>query len=141
MLTRARLRTLEAVGALVLAQVLLWTMSFARVASLAGHVRAGSHGDQPGRATSEPRAAGVGRSIYRAAARLPWSSPCLVRALAGRLMLMRRGMPSTLVLGVTTESGLVYAHAWLVVGDGTLCGGRDAGGFTPLATFRANPRA
>lgn len=50
-------------------------------------------------------------------------------------MLARRRIPSTIVFGVA-GGGQLRAHAWLVAGDGTVCGGREAGAFTPIATFR-----
>src|SRR5437016_10365838 len=47
------------------------------------------------------------------AAKLPWTSSCLVRAMAARHLLHRRGLPCTLYLGVNRDQPPLRAHAWL----------------------------
>lgn len=79
------------------------------------------------------RGRAVAGAIDGAARRLPWTSTCLVRALAGRFMLRRRGIACALHLGVAKAAGRLEAHAWLTVGDLILTGGAEAPGFTPLA--------
>jgi len=135
--TRHRWRVLEAAIALVLARALLRVLPFARVAQLAGGVDTVLPSDEPGRRTTEPQALAVGRAIGAASRRLPGRSTCLVRALAGRLMLARRRIPSGLVLGVGSTDRAIHAHAWLVAGGGTVCGGREAPAFRPIAAFRS----
>ena len=93
-------------------------------------------GPDPG--PPDPRARLVAWAIERGAVRLPWRSRCLVRALAGRWMLARRGVPSVLCLGVAREGGVVTAHAWLLVAGRAVCGGREAPGYTPIAAIRAS---
>lgn len=45
---------------------------------------------------------------------IPWKNKCLVRSLAARRMLSRRGIPSKLSLGVLhTGIKKMSAHAWL----------------------------
>lgn len=52
-----------------------------------------------------------------AANTVPWKSVCLPNAVAGKLMLQRRGWQSTIHLGVGFEpSGALHAHAWLEAG-------------------------
>ena len=46
-----------------------------------------------------------------------WRSMCLEQALAGRWMLRRRGIPSTMYVGMAKRGGNFIAHAWLV-GEG-----------------------
>lgn len=75
----------------------------------------------------------VAAAIEGAARRLPWTSTCLVRALAGRFMLRRRHIACALHLGVAKPADRLEAHAWLTVGDLILTGGAQAPGFTPLA--------
>ena len=121
----------EAALSLTLARLALRLLPFRWLAPSAaepGPARAGTAGP-------DPRAAGVGRAVERAAARLPWRSTCLVRALAGRLMLTRRGVPSVLCLGVAKDTGAIRAHAWLVAGGGTVCGGPEAPDYTAIAAF------
>ena len=137
MLTLSRLRTLEAAAALVVCGVLLRIVPFAFIARLAGITERGGHEHVPLPLTRDPRAAVVGRAVNRAAGKLPWHSGCLVRALAGRVMLARRRVPSILVLGVAMQSCEVTAHAWLIAGDGAVCGGREAPNFSPIVAFRA----
>ena len=140
MLTRSRLRTLEAAAALVACGLLLRIVPFAFIARLAGITEPGGQEHVSLPLTRDPRAAVVGRAVNRAAGRLPWQSGCLVRALAGRVMLARRRVPSILVLGVAMQSGEVTAHAWLIAGDGTVCGGREAPNFSPIVAFRTGQR-
>ena len=56
----------------------------------------------------------MGWAIPALARRLPWSSTCLVRALAGARLLRRRDVPVTLHLGARSAgNGTLLAHAWL----------------------------
>ncbi len=56
----------------------------------------------------------------------PWESNCLARAIAAKVMLRRRGLESTLYLGVRPGAESLTAHAWLghhrsvLIGDGDL---------------------
>ena len=60
-------------------------------------------------------AAAVQWSTNVLSARLPWCRNCLAQAVAGKRYLNRRGIASTLYLGVTTDPGAddLDAHAWL----------------------------
>jgi Transglutaminase-like superfamily len=60
---------------------------------------------------------------------------CLPRALAAHAMLRRRGIASTLCLGVAREQNAFDAHAWVEVGAKRIIGGEEADGFTRLAEF------
>ena len=54
----------------------------------------------------------------------PWESKCLVRAMAAKKMLNRRGYLCTLYMGVRLEKyGKMQAHAWLRCGDLYITGG------------------
>ena len=86
----------------------------------------------------ESRLQRVSWALDAAARRTPWRSTCLIRALAGRAMLRRRGIPSTLYLGVNPRpigSGGLTAHAWLRSGTMLVVGGREKEGFTEVACF------
>ena len=123
-------------AALTTAGLLLRLLPFRTIMKLVGIGRARASEDVALHRTSDPVAAAVGVAVHRAFARLPWHPTCLVRALAGRLMLMRRGVPSIVVFGVTKKMDHIHAHAWLVAGDGTVCGGREGTGFQPIAAFQ-----
>ena len=67
------------------------------------------------------------------AARVPWRADCLVQALAAQRWLRRKGIPTTLHVGVHKEIPAEFeAHAWLMQG-GTIITGGDIKRFTPLS--------
>jgi hypothetical protein len=122
--------------ALVVARLMLRALPFSAAMKLVGSGAACGGDRVLPRRTSDPVAAGVGVALKRAAARLPWGFTCLARSLAGRLMLMRRGVASTIVIGVAKETEQVIAHAWLIAAGGLVCGGREAPNFQPIAAFQ-----
>jgi hypothetical protein len=75
----------------------------------------------------------VAWAIGAAARRAPWRSECLEQAIAAKAMLRRRGIASTLYLGMARDP--VTAHAWLRVGDLNVTGGRDVDRYTVVASF------
>jgi len=81
----------------------------------------------------------VSRAVERWSALAPRGATCLVRAVAGHRLLVRRGIPSAIVLGVRTDGrgeGLA-AHGWLRVGEHVIIGAREMPGHHPVAQFRA----
>jgi hypothetical protein len=135
-MTRHRLRTLEAIGALVLAYGMVRTVPFSLLRRLFGSAvsaRTNEHADRP---PTDLFAIELRKAIASGARRLPWSSTCLMRALAGQLMLSRRGQGGEVVFGVLPGGGAFRAHAWLIAGGGTVCGGSEALDFSPIAAFR-----
>lgn len=87
-------------------------------------------------AVSEAEAEGgrtqIAFAIPRVALRLPWRADCLVQALAGQAMLLRRGIASTIAVGTGRHpDGRFEAHAWLVCADRVILGG-DVSRFAPL---------
>lgn len=129
---------IEAVLCLGLARLLLF-VPFRRLAPWIG--RPQSSADQADRvlgAGERAQALGVQRALLRAAKRLPWHSSCLVCALAGRMMLGRRRLPSVLQLGARRSSATdLAAHAWLRCGEIDVIGAETAGLYTPIVAFRA----
>lgn len=74
----------------------------------------------------------VAYAIPRVAARLPWRADCLVQALAARRWLARKGISTTVKLGVLRDKQVDFeAHAWLMSGDRVITGG-DIGGYEPF---------
>jgi hypothetical protein len=68
----------------------------------------------------------------------PWDAKCLAQAVAGKWMLRRRGLPSTLYLGVErVHEGEKWleAHAWLRSGTDFVTGERHYERFHVLAAF------
>jgi len=76
-------------------------------------------------------------SAIRRLARMPgaWAH-CLPQALAAHWMLARRGVASTICLGVSTRTGPGFAaHAWLLVDGITVLGGESSAEFQTIAQF------
>ncbi len=66
----------------------------------------------------------VSREVNRIADHTPWESKCLVRALTARYLLHRKGIVTTMYLGVgKDEDGKMVAHSWLRCGELYVTGG------------------
>ena len=77
----------------------------------------------------------VSVDVNRIADRTPWESKCLVRALTARYLLHRKGIVTTMYLGVgKDEDGKMIAHSWLRCGENYVTGG-DGSGFAVVAKF------
>jgi hypothetical protein len=81
----------------------------------------------------EARVGRVAWAIAAAARRTPWRSKCLEQAIATKLMLRRRAIPSTMYLGIARAP--VETHAWVRVGRATVVGGGDLDRFAVVAAF------
>lgn len=85
----------------------------------------------------------VGLALVRVSPHTPWTSNCFPQALVAKYWLRRRGIPSTLYLGVLltkaeADSDAVTgmaAHAWLRCGPLLVTGGRGHERFTVTAFF------
>jgi hypothetical protein len=64
----------------------------------------------------------VAWAINAAGARLPFHTTCLMRALAARAMLARRGVRGRIRIGISEDSKEFRAHAWVVVGERPVVG-------------------
>lgn len=66
----------------------------------------------------------------------PWKSTCMVRAVAGLKMLEKRGIESTLYMGVAKDKqGRMIAHAWLRSGAYYVSGDDAMKGFVVVEKF------
>ena len=130
---------LEALCFLVLAWVTVRMVPFRRWGRLLGPR---VEGESPERSVSTDAATRHVRwGVQSVVQHLPWHSTCLMQALAGRLMLRRRGIASQLVLAARPGSaGALEAHAWLTACDGIVLGERESGDYQPLAQF-GEPRS
>jgi hypothetical protein len=124
---------LEAAAWLGLARLSILVLPFRRIAPLLGRQMAQSPAEAAAPAALLDR---ISWSVNTASRHLPWECKCLALALAGKAMLRRRGLASTLYLGVgkEPEAGL-QAHAWLRCGERILTGGRALADFTVISTF------
>ena len=78
----------------------------------------------------------VGFHVNRVTEHLPLKRKCFVRALSARKILMKKGVNTTIYLGVGKEDGNMVAHAWLRCGQLYVTGGNGAG-YAMVAKFRA----
>jgi len=77
-------------------------------------------------------------AIAAGAARAPWSSTCMVQALAASVLLHRAGIARTLHLGVARDpaSGDGFAaHAWVSVGAEVVVGQAERRHYTAVGSF------
>jgi hypothetical protein len=80
----------------------------------------------------------IAGSIAAVASQLPWTSTCLMDALAAKWMLNRRDISNTLYFGVRTAESAgqdLFAHAWLCVGTQFVAGEVGAGKYTVIVKF------
>jgi hypothetical protein len=129
LLSRDGARVAEAVAYLALARVAVVALPFRMLARRLG-IR---HAETPAGAGVHPASSRVAWAIVAAARRAPWRAECLEQAIAAKAMLRRRGIASTLYLGMTQDP--VAAHAWLRVGDMNVTGGRDVARYAVVASF------
>jgi hypothetical protein len=70
---------------------------------------------------------------------------CLMLAMAGQRMLVRRGQSGTLVLGVDPGGGAggdaLGAHAWLCAGPHVVVGADERAGHIAVVSYHATPAA
>lgn len=123
---------IEAAGALVVAGLLLRIFPFARLSSRLGTHMAESPVEESAALTAS--ASRVQWAVETAARVLPWKPVCLPQAVAATRMLRRRGIPSTLYLGIDPAADY-DAHAWVRVGDVIVTGGPSPDRFAVVSSF------
>lgn len=125
---------LEAVVALAVARALIVLLPFRWIAPRLGRFMAAAEALPMARAAEPVRR--VGWAVRTAARHVPWNAVCLPQAMAGKAMLNRRGVASTLYLGVARdEAAGLAAHAWLKAGDAIVTGATGMQRFTVVGTF------
>jgi Transglutaminase-like superfamily len=77
----------------------------------------------------------VGWAVRVTAARTPWTTTCLMQALAAAAMLHRRGVASCIHLGVAADNGSYTAHAWLSAGPHILTGNGERERYTEVGRY------
>ena len=83
--------------------------------------------------SSDIEAARISWAVETAGRIVPTGGNCLVRAIAGRAMLARRGVSSQIRLGVAKNSpDILTAHAWLECGDRIVTGEGEHLGYAAL---------
>jgi len=129
-----KLLLVEALLYLGLARLALLVVPFRHVARRLGQ-QLPPDAVPPSTYSASPGARQIAWAVEIMSRRTPWESACLAQAIAGKLMLRRRGVPSRLSLGMRKDaSGKPIAHAWLQAGEATLLGATPEP-FTVLSTF------
>lgn len=96
-------------------------------------VRLGSKRNPGNGANAASVADRVNWALNAAGSRIPGTGKCLVRALAARQMLLRRGIDARVRIGVPkTLSGDFEAHAWVESEGGTIIGQTRSDRFVTL---------
>jgi hypothetical protein len=114
------------------AGLVLKLFSFRRVASHLGQHMAVSTAEPDATRTAEVRR--VEWAVATAARNLPWKPVCLPQAVAAQWMLRRKGIPSTLYLGID-PTGNYDAHAWVRAGAVIVTGGPSIQRYAVVSTF------
>jgi hypothetical protein len=81
----------------------------------------------------------IGWAVNRMASNVPFKAVCLHQAIAAKIMLRRRGVPSALHFGVAPGNAPgqgLRAHAWLDAAGAAVTGYPVAGDFTEIACFQ-----
>ena len=86
-------------------------------------------------AGEEPVVRAVAGAILRASRYTPWRSLCLPQALTAKAMLRKRGIATTVYLGVARDQLSLKAHAWTRSGRVTVTGAAAAREHTAVASF------
>lgn len=135
-----RFTILEAAWTLAAAQTAVKLLPFRWLTPHLG--RLGNPGLNPPLAPAQTQQAQrVGWAVRALARYLPWDARCLAQAIAGKWMLTRRGLPSTLYLGVDQgQEQWLEAHAWLSCGDEILTGEQQHTRFKVIAAFTEGDR-
>ena len=119
------------------ARLALRVIPFRRLARYLGPLRT----ETPPDASPEDlvQARRVARAIAHISPHTPWTSNCFPQAIAAKYWLHRRGIPTTLYLGVSLNKNdgsprsEMTAHAWLRCGPLLITGGRGNERFTITA--------
>jgi hypothetical protein len=134
-LTRGtRILLIEATFWLIAAQATLRILPFRSIAPYLGEYMARTPYETG--ALPEDLIGNISWALATASRHLPWECKCLAQAMAGKAMLTRRGVPSTLYLGLAKdEEGAMHAHAWLRCGDEILTGQYNLAAYKVVASF------
>jgi hypothetical protein len=121
-----------AAAALVVAQIALKTIPFARIAREVERPL----DFQTGAATERAAVSRIGWAIGVARRRLPWRPACLCAAVAASRLLARQGVPSEIWIGARESDEEPFAaHAWLIANGRVVTGGTEKPNCRPIHTL------
>lgn len=91
------------------------------------------------RRTDRFSAHNIGWAVEMLSQTVPGEKTCLAQALAAQVLLVRRGHPAVLQIGVLrSDEGAFQAHAWVVSDDTVVVGGHELERYTTLAELEGN---
>lgn len=125
-----RAALVQAWALFLLVEIGLRVLSFPRLLALLGKTSRGSP-DSPGRADG-PSLARLAWAVGVAGRYTPVAPTCLKSALVLSWLLRRRGVATTLAIGVARREGGLTAHAWLEREGQAVAGMSGGEGYTPL---------
>ncbi|GGD41048.1 lasso peptide biosynthesis B2 protein [Croceicoccus pelagius] len=139
-MTRVRLRALEAMALLLAARMIVRFVPLRRLGRILGKSEPYALRQDVGAVSAEDELAArqCAAAVRRAAFRLP-GTLCLPQAIGLRWMMERRGMDSTVVVGIRPagERGTAHdLHAWVELNGQTILGDSD-GMHASLLQFRS----
>lgn len=129
---RTRWLIVEAVPGLAFSRLAVLVLPFRWIAIVLGPVN--QETSNTGKIVDEDLAR-LGTVVTSVSRHTPWNSNCLAQAITGKLMLRRRGLPSTLYMGVFKEGTTMEAHAWLRCGDQVLLGDHRLERYTVVVCY------
>lgn len=121
-----------------IARAAVLAVPFSWIARALGAARPNRACSMPVEAGDQHRIRAVALAIVRAAHRTPWRSNCLAQALTAHMLLVVRRIPHVVHLGVARQEeqpACLAAHAWVEAGGQMVTGGREAPGYTVVASF------
>lgn len=127
----------EALPALAISRCLILLLPFRQIASLMGEINQ----EAPYAQTDQQVTTRIGTILRWQSRYLPWRSMCFEQAVAGMLMLKRRGIDCTIYFGVRNQSQAIKAHAWLRSGEQIITGAAGYESFTVLFSVTSTPKA
>lgn len=138
--SRRRHLVMEASATMLLGRIALATLPFAMIGRWMGPFTAPGLVSQGLMAAEDGQVAEVRRAIATAAPNLPFRSDCMVQALAGHAMCRRRGLPSTVHMGVIGGAPSIAGetHAWVDAGGVEICGYPLPAGTVEVSCFPGN---
>ncbi len=129
-----RVLVLETFILLGLSRAIVLTLPFRWLANALG--RRTNKATEQNESLTMPQIHRVTWAIRRISCHTPWRSNCLAKAIAGRYMLSRRRVASTIYFGMVKNSeGELNAHAWLKSGNMILTGGSNLDRYAVVAKF------
>lgn len=120
-----------------LSKVVIFTVSFRRLAPRLGRAVCGSSWVPLLEANGETRARDISRTVQLAARYTPWNSNCFAQAVAARVLLGLYRIPYVLYFGLRhdRDSGEFMAHAWVAAGRVRVTGGVSFGQYSVVGMF------